>query len=66
MFGDPATSIGMAIVLPDLLKTHNVRLQLVQPPHDLVSTLRPASPDERVHVELQDPQYGLGHTYRMP
>jgi hypothetical protein len=56
----------MAIVLPDLLKTHDVRLQLVQPPHDLVSTLRPASPDERVNVELHDPQDALGHTSSMP
>ncbi len=66
MLGDPIPSVRMAMVLPYLLKTHNVRVQLVQPRHDLIPTLRPPRPEHRVDVELHDPQHTLGHPHRLP
>jgi hypothetical protein len=66
MLGDPTGSVRMAIVLLYLLKTHNVRVQLVQPGHDLMATLRPPRSDRRVDVELHNPQHALGHAHRLP
>ena len=66
VLGDPASSVRVAIVLPDLLETHDVGVQLVEPVHDLVSTLPPPSTDKRIDVELHDPQHPLGHTHTLP
>jgi hypothetical protein len=44
----------MAIVLPNLLKANNVRIELVQPRHDLLAALPPPSADKRVRVQLHD------------
>src|SRR5262249_61728486 len=39
VLGDPTSTVRMPIVLPDLLKTGDVRVQLVQPGHNLMATL---------------------------
>ena len=66
MLGEPASGVRVAIVLPDLLETHDVGVQLVEPGHDLVSTLPPPSTDQRIDIELHDPQHPLGHTHTLP
>jgi len=66
MLGDPTPSVRMAMVLPYLLKTHHVRLQLVQPSHDLMPTLRPPRPNQRIDVELHNPQHAIRHAHSLP
>jgi hypothetical protein len=64
--GDPTGGVRVAMVLPNLLKTHNVRVHFVQPRHDLIATLRPPPPDRRVNVELHNPQHAVGHPHTLP
>jgi hypothetical protein len=56
----------MIVGLPDLLQTHDVHVELVEPRHDLVPTLRPSSSDQRIVVQLDHPHRALDHDYRLP
>ena len=57
MLGDPTRGVRMAIVLPYLLKTHDVR-RPTRPSHVTISRRRSGHPgtDQRIDVELHNPQ----------
>ena len=55
VLGDPTARVRVTIVLPDLLKAHDISVQLVEPRDDLAPTFGPSSADQRIDVELHDP-----------
>ncbi|KAG1648673.1 hypothetical protein GQR58_029663 [Nymphon striatum] len=57
LLGDPTGGVLIVDVLPHLLETHDVGVELVDPGHDLVAPLFPVRLEERANVQCHDPQH---------